>query len=88
SAEHRRATQELALRQEEQSTIETRQRLLDVQLQTQRRELLERTPRVAWLNQRIADRARQQLEQQVQQTQAAENDTAEASAAVRELAQQ
>lgn len=88
SAEHRRATQELALRQEEQSTIETRQRQLDVQLQTQRRELLERTPRVAWLNQRIADRARQQLEQQVQQTQAAENDTAEASAAVRELAQQ
>lgn len=88
SAEHRRATQELALRQEEQSTIETRQRQLDVQLQTQRRELLERTPRVAWLNQRIADRARQQLEQQVQQTQAAENETAEAPAAVRELAQQ
>ncbi|MDR2329487.1 MAG: mechanosensitive ion channel [Comamonas sp.] len=88
SAEHRRATQELVLRQEEQSTIETRQRQLDVQLQTQRRELLERTPRVAWLNQRIADRARQQLEQQVQQTQAAENETAEAPAAVRELAQQ
>ena len=88
NAENRRARQELALRQEEQSTIETRQRLLDVQLQTQRRELLERTPRVAWLNQRIADRARQQLEQQVQQTQAAENDAAEAPAAVRDLAQQ
>lgn len=88
SAEHRRATQELALRQEEQSTIETRQRLLDVQLQTQRRELLERTPRVAWLNQRIAERARQQLEQQVQQTQAAENEVADAAPALRELAQQ
>ncbi|QMV71665.1 mechanosensitive ion channel [Comamonas piscis] len=88
NAENRRARQELALRQEEQSTIETRQRLLDVQLQTQRRELLERTPRVAWLNQRIADRARQQLEQQVQQTQAAESDVAEAPAAVRDVAQQ
>ncbi len=88
SAENRRARQELALRQEEQSTIETRQRQLDVQLQTQRRELLERTPRVAWLNQRIAERARQQLEQQVQQTQAAEHDAAEAPASVRELARQ
>ena len=88
SAEHRRATQELALRQEEQATIETRQRLLDVQLQTQRRELLERTPRVAWLNQRIAERSRQQLEQQVQQAQAAESNTADAPPAIRELAQQ
>lgn len=88
SAEHRRDTQELALRQEEQATIETRQRLLDAQLQTQRRELLERTPRVAWLNQRIAERSRQQLEQQVQQAQAAESNAADAAPAIRELAQQ
>ena len=67
SAEHRRALLELALRQEEQSTIEARQRLLAAQLQAQRRELLERMPRAAWLTQRIAERSRQQLEQQVQE---------------------
>lgn len=88
SAEHRRATLELALRQEEQSTIETRQRLLDAQLQAQRRELLERTPRVAWLNQRIAERGRQQLEQQAQEARAAEDAATDASPAIRELAQQ
>lgn len=88
SAEHRRAMLELALRQEEQSTIETRQRLLDAQLQAQRRELLERTPRVAWLNQRIAERSRQQLEQQAREARAAEDAVTSASPAIRELAQQ
>lgn len=87
SAEHRRAMLELALRQEEQSTIETRQRLLDAQLQAQRRELLERTPRVAWLNQRIAERSRQQLEQQAREARAAEDAVTSASPAIRELAQ-
>jgi potassium efflux system protein len=91
SAEHRRATLELALRQEEQSTIEARQRLLDAQLQSQRRQLLERAPRVTWLNRLIAERSRQRLEQQARET----ADTAarvaqdgSADPALRELAQQ
>lgn len=88
SAEHRRATLELALRQEEQSTVEARQRLLDAQLQAQRRELLERMPRVVWLNQRIAALSRQRLEQQVQETAQTAARAATADAAIRELAQQ
>ncbi|MGE8317211.1 MAG: mechanosensitive ion channel domain-containing protein [Comamonas sp.] len=84
-AEHRRAQLELAVRQEEQSTTEARQRLLDAQLQAQRRELLERTPRVAWLNQRIAARSRQQLELQARQ---AVDAAAQADPANRDLAQQ
>lgn len=88
SAEQRRATLELALRQEEQATVEARQRLLDVQLQSRRLELLERTPRVAWLNQRIAERSRQQLEQQVKETAAAATAQADAAnPALRGLAQ-
>ena len=87
SAEHRRAMLELALRQEEQSTIETRQRLLDAQLQAQRRELLERTPRVAWLNQRIAERSRQQLEQQAREARGGRC-RHQRLPAIRELAQQ
>lgn len=91
SAEHRRALLELALRQEEQSTIEARQRLLAAQLQSQRRELLERMPRAAWLSQRIAEQSRQRLEQQVQE---ADQVAARAAAtdpphpAIRTLAQQ
>lgn len=91
SAEHRRAMLELALRQEEQSTIETRQRLLDAQLQSQRRELLERTPRVNWLNQLIAERSRQRLEQQARETADTAAQLAQAGSAdpaLRELAQQ
>lgn len=88
SAEHRRATLELALRQEEQSTVEARQRLLDAQLQAQRRELLERMPRVVWLNQRIAELSRQRLEQQVQETAQAVARAATADPAIRELTQQ
>jgi potassium efflux system protein len=91
SAEHRRAMLELALRQEEQSTIETRQRLLDAQLQSQRHKLLERAPRVTWLNQLIAERSRQRLELQVRETadtaaQVAQDGSADP--ALRELAQQ
>jgi potassium efflux system protein len=88
SAEHRRAQLELALRQEEQSTIEARQRLLAAQLQAQRRELLERMPRAAWLTQRIAERSRQQLEQQVQEMELAATHASAADPAVRDLAQQ
>lgn len=88
SAEHRRAQLELAVRQEEQSTIEVRQRLLAAQLQAQRRELLERMPRSAWLSQRIAERSRQQLEQQVQETGLAASQAASAEPALRALAQQ
>lgn len=88
SAEHRRALLELALRQEEQSTLEARQRLLAAQLQSQRRELLERMPRAAWLNQRIAERSRQRLEQQVQEAELAAAHASTADPATRELAQQ
>jgi potassium efflux system protein len=88
SAEHRRALLELALRQEEQSTIEARQRLLAAQLQAQRRELMERMPRAAWLNQRIAERSRQRLEQQVQEADLAAAHASAADPAVRDLAQQ
>lgn len=87
SAEHRRALLELALRQEEQSTIEARQRLLAAQLQAQRRELLERMPRAAWLTQRIAERSRQQLEQQVQEMELAAQHASAADPAIRDLAQ-
>ncbi|WP_336694587.1 mechanosensitive ion channel domain-containing protein [Delftia acidovorans] len=87
SAEHRRALLELALRQEEQSTIEARQRLLAAQLQAQRRELLERMPRAAWLTQRIAERSRQQLEQQVQEMELAAQHASTADPAIRDLAQ-
>ncbi|CAB5714294.1 Potassium efflux system KefA precursor [Delftia tsuruhatensis] len=88
SAEHRRAQLELALRQEEQSTIEARQRLLATQLQAQRRELQERMPRAAWLTQRIADRSRQKLEQQVQEMELAAAHASAADPAIRDLAQQ
>ncbi|MFD2756127.1 mechanosensitive ion channel domain-containing protein [Comamonas terrae] len=88
NAEHRRATLELALRQEEQSTTETRQRLLDAQQQSQRRELLERTPRVAWLNQLIAERSRQRLEQQAQEAAHTAAQIGATDPANRELAQQ
>ena len=87
SAEHRRATLELALRQEEQTTTEARQRLLDTQIQSYSRELQDRTPRVAWLNQRIAERSRLQLEQQVQETADAVTQTNAADPALRTLAQ-
>ncbi|GGH64669.1 potassium transporter KefA [Comamonas phosphati] len=91
SAEHRQATLELALRQEEQATIEIRQRLLDAQLQSQRRKLQERTPRVTWLNQLIAERSRQRLEQQAREaadTAAQLAQAGSADPALRELAQQ
>lgn len=66
-AERRRALLELAVYEAEQDTAEQRQRQLEVQLQTLQQDQAQRTPRVQWLTQRIAQVSQQHVQQQAQQ---------------------
>ncbi|QNP50388.1 mechanosensitive ion channel [Diaphorobacter aerolatus] len=88
SAEHRRASLELTLRQEEQSTLEIRQRLLSAQLNAQRTELTERLSHVEWLNQNIAEYNNRLLELQSQELHRFASQIPQDQLVIKELAKQ
>lgn len=64
TAQHRRAVAELALSEAQQDGAGLQQRQLEAKLQSMRRELSLREPRIAWLQQRSAQVAEQQLRSQ------------------------
>ncbi|MDO4770030.1 MAG: mechanosensitive ion channel [Brachymonas sp.] len=79
-AEHRRALLELAVYEAEQDTAGQRQRQLEVQLQTLQQDQAQRTPRVEWLTQRIAQESQQRVQQQARQLAAQAQSVAAAGA--------
>ncbi|MDO4704664.1 MAG: mechanosensitive ion channel [Comamonadaceae bacterium] len=88
AAEHRRALVELALYDTEQATAESRQRQLEVQLQTLRQEKSLRTPRIEWLNQRISANRLQRLQDQArEQAELVKREAVQADPALLALAQ-